>query len=322
MRRGAVFAATAVTSAFLLTGCQSTPIDNVSTHTSVAPPLGVTPTVDPNPTREQATAMMPIADLEPSDIDVYVAMGDSYASMGSATGEKADSSFCAKSKDNYPNELANRLGRSVEFTDATCQGSTTENIMGPRIEEDENVNIAPQIESLPRDADLVTISIGGNDMDFANIARCINEMMEGSDRNCAQEFALPTAQRLAELPSKLTAVHDEIRKQAPTAIVIATGYTPLVSVEQQCELTEQVGREGVEWAVWLTAAINNAVKQSAEASGAIFVLPDDVEHHTSCAVPKERWADIDGSDTNSYPAHPTPNGQETMAKTVAEVLGR
>ncbi|MCT1443566.1 SGNH/GDSL hydrolase family protein [Corynebacterium sanguinis] len=322
MRRGAAFATTAITFAFMLAGCQTASIDNVSTHTSVAPPLGVTPTVDANPTREQATAMMPIADLDPSDIEVYVAMGDSYAAMGSATGENADPSFCAKSKDNYPNELAKLLGRSVEFTDATCQGSTTENITGPRIEEDENVTIAPQIESLTRDADLVTISIGGNDMDFANIARCINEMMEGSDRDCAQEFALPTAQRLAELPGRLTAVHDEIREKAPNAIVVATGYTPLVSVEQQCELTEQVGREGIEWAVWLTAAINNAVKQSAEASGAIFVLPDDVENHTSCAEPDERWADIDGSDTNSYPAHPTPNGQETMAESVAEVLGR
>ncbi|QPK83180.1 SGNH/GDSL hydrolase family protein [Corynebacterium qintianiae] len=321
MRR-AVFVVACSTVALVLAGCQSEPIDHVGTHTSVASPLGVTPTLDPDPTRVQATAMAHAIEMDPSDIDVYVAMGDSYASMGSATGEKADPSFCSSSADNYPKQLARILGKSVEFVDATCQGSTTENVEGPRIVRDEDVAIKPQIDQLRSDADLITVSMGGNDMGFADIARCINDMIAGADRNCADEFALPTATRLAELPGKLTEMHAAIRDKAPGAVVVATGYSPLVSTEQQCALTDSIGREGVEWAVWLTAAINNIVKQSAEASGAIFVLPEDVEYHTSCAVPKERWVAVDGEETNSYPAHPTPNGQREMAETVAEVIGR
>ncbi|SDL98886.1 GDSL-like Lipase/Acylhydrolase family protein [Corynebacterium mycetoides] len=322
MRRWAAAVAGLLASSFALSGCQSEPIDHVGTHTSVAPPLGVVPTLDADPTRVEATEMAQAIDMDPSDIRVYVALGDSYAAMGSATGEKADPSFCAQSKDNYPNELAGMLGRSVEFVDATCQGSTTANIEGPRVVPEEDVSIEPQINQLRSDADLVTVSMGGNDIGFAEIARCINDMLSGSDRNCAEEFALPLGQAMAELPTKLTDMHAAIREKAPGAVVVATGYSPLVSMEQQCAITDNIGREGVEWAVWLTAAINNLVKQSAEASGAIFALPEDVERHTTCAVPKQRWVSIDGTDTNSYPAHPTPKGQHEMAETVTTVLGR
>lgn len=320
MRKISSLAACAA-SAFVLAGCQSTPIDNVGTHTSVAPPLGVTPTLVADPTQEQATAMEQPPQLEPSKIGVYVALGDSYASMASATGENADPSFCAQSADNYPHELARILGRSVEFVDASCQGSKTENIEGPRVVPDENLVIEPQIEKLRSDADLVTLSLAGNDIGFADIARCINDMGDGADRDCAQEFALPVATNLAELPGRLSEVHKAIREKAPNAVVVATGYSPLVSLEQECELTDQIGRDGVEWAVWLTAAINNIVKQTAEANGAIFVLPDDVEEHTTCASPRKRWVAVDGEETNSYPAHPTPNGQHAMADAIADVVG-
>ena len=314
------YAVAATMSALLLAGCQSTPVENVSTHTSIAPPLGVTPTLAANPTQEQATAMEAAPELEPANIDVYVAMGDSYAAMGSASGDKADPSFCAKSKDNYPNELADMLGRDVEFIDATCQGSETKNIEGPREVPDEDLFIEPQIEELRSDADLVTLSLGGNDIGFAAIARCINAMGDGEDRDCAQEFALPVATSLAELPGRLSEVHRAIREKAPDATVVVTGYTPLISLQQECELTDQVGRAGVEWAVWLTAAINNIVKQTAEANGAVFVLPDDVEDHTTCASPRQRWVAVDGEETNSYPAHPTPNGQREIARTIARIL--
>ncbi|AWB84880.1 SGNH/GDSL hydrolase family protein [Corynebacterium liangguodongii] len=318
--RAALGATVLAASVFLLSGCQTQPIDNVSTYSSVAPPLGVTPTPAANPTEVEATEMRVSQALEPSSIDVYVALGDSYASMGSASGEEADSSFCAQSKDNYPHELARRLGRSVEFVDASCQGSTTENIAGPRIVEDEDLTIEPQLNKLRSDADLVTLSLGGNDMDFAGIARCLGAMLAGEDRDCSAEYAAPTAQRLAELPIKLSKVHSEIKKKAPGAIVVVTGYVPLISLEQECDVTKVIGRDGVEWGLWLTAAINNIVKQTAEANGAIFVLPEEVEKHSTCASARQRWVAVDGKDTNSYPAHPTPRGQREMAKTIESVI--
>lgn len=315
-------ALTAAAAALTLTACDSQPVDDLSTRTSVAPPLGATPTLAADPTRAEATEMAEPTSEERKDIKVYVAMGDSYASMGSASGENADPTFCANSKDNYPSELADILGDSVTFVDASCQGSATENISGRRIQPRDDVDLDPQIDKLRRDTDLVTLSLGGNDLDFAGVARCVNAMLDGEDINCANEYALPTAQRLAELPGRLAKVHADIHAKAPNATVVVTGYMPLLSTQQRCELTDTVGAESVEWVVWLTAAINNIVKQTAETNGAIYVLPDDTERHTSCASPKQRWVSVDGDETNSYPAHPTPAGQEKMADTIAAAIGR
>lgn len=57
----------------------------------------------------------------------YVALGDSYAAAPSVP-EPAPPLGCGKSTNNYPSVLAHRLTPS-NFTDVTCGGATTNDIM-------------------------------------------------------------------------------------------------------------------------------------------------------------------------------------------------
>jgi lysophospholipase L1-like esterase len=71
--------------------------------------------------------------------------------------------FAMRSGRNYAHVLADRLG--ARLTDLTVSGATTTNIL----ERQQRVLIRkfpPQLEGVPRDADLVTITAGGNDVSY------------------------------------------------------------------------------------------------------------------------------------------------------------
>lgn len=250
----------------------------------------------------------------------YVALGDSYAAMGSL----ADG-FCARSDDNYPAELAALLGAD-ELIDVSCQGAHVEHMAGKRETPDEV--LPAQLDALDEDTDLVTMSIGGNDLDFVGILECMQSALESDDdddgaaQSCVTKFAPSTVETLVELPTHLEAVYTQIHDSAPNATVVTTGYMPILSTEQRCEVTEVLGEEAVVWAVGLTNALNAVLETAARQNGAIFVMPFDTEIHTTCAEPGQQWVSLTGTETNSYPAHPTPAGQRAMAEMVAESLSR
>ena len=100
----------------------------------------------------------------------YVALGDSYAAMGSVlpgrwTGGPPQ---CIRTADSYPSVLAESL-RPAEFVDATCAGAVTAHLWGVR-----DGIVPPQFDALRPDTDLVTLSIWGNDVGFAEVvATCV-----------------------------------------------------------------------------------------------------------------------------------------------------
>ena len=91
--------------------------------------------------------------------DRYVALGDSFSS-GVGTGSYALSSSCKRSVYAYPNLLAQqRPGTSLAFV--ACSGARTSDLM------------ANQIQSVDGTTTIVTVTIGGNDIGFADlIYRC------------------------------------------------------------------------------------------------------------------------------------------------------
>ncbi len=69
-----------------------------------------------------------------------------------------------RSARNYPHLLAARLG--AELTDLTVSGATTDTIIDTPQRSGNSV-FPPQVQGLPADADLVTITAGGNDLRYA-----------------------------------------------------------------------------------------------------------------------------------------------------------
>jgi hypothetical protein len=84
----------------------------------------------------------------------YVALGDSYAA-GQGAGSYLNS--CLQSTKGYP-ELLDPEKRIRLQTNATCTGATTSDVA------------TTQLRSLNRDTRLVTLTVGGNDLDVSGVA--------------------------------------------------------------------------------------------------------------------------------------------------------
>jgi lysophospholipase L1-like esterase len=90
------------------------------------------------------------------------ALGSSFAA--GPTIEPVDDVEAMRSTRNYPHLLADHLGAAL--VDLSVSGATTANILTtPQVTMTDRV-FPPQIDGLPADADLVTITAGGNDLQF------------------------------------------------------------------------------------------------------------------------------------------------------------
>lgn len=136
----------------------------------------------------------------------YVALGDSYSS-GVGAGNY-DGSVCLRSANAYPEVWANaHPAHTLAFV--ACSGAKTNHVLDY------------QLSALTSNARLVTITIGGNDIGFANIvAACVS----GSDQKCQDEIDRSTKEAETELPPKLDRTYAAIRQRAPNARVIVLGY--------------------------------------------------------------------------------------------------
>lgn len=167
----------------------------------------------------------------------YVALGDSYsAGLGLAPSTGLPTPECGQSAVNYPHQVAAAYG--LDLTDVSCSGATTADITT----DSQFGNITPQIAALSADTDVVTLTIGGNDLGFTDIIQsCLAQTADGPLLfptlenvflpNCASAY---TAQgdSLAGLiagpvSSSLAETYAAIAAAAPNAEVFVVGYPSL-----------------------------------------------------------------------------------------------
>ena len=87
----------------------------------------------------------------------YVALGDSYsAASGVLPPDPSAPPQCLRSLLNYPHVIAGRTG--AQLTDVTCGAAETKDFFASQYP-----GVAPQLDALTPDTQLVTMTIGGND---------------------------------------------------------------------------------------------------------------------------------------------------------------
>ncbi|RKS94399.1 GDSL-like lipase/acylhydrolase family protein [Microbacterium sp. AG790] len=167
----------------------------------------------------------------------YVALGDSY-SAGHGTEAHPDMKKCSRTDAAYPSLFAAKYSIS-DFDFAACQGATTLNIFqDAQTPQHETVT---QDQHLSADTDLVTISIGGNDLEANEVGTyCAeNELFGGDDDECLRRIQHLTdmAQDKAPLPQtgntmseELAKTYDDIRAKAPNAHVVVMGYPDVYQI--------------------------------------------------------------------------------------------
>lgn len=173
----------------------------------------------------------------------YVSLGDSYsAGFGLTPFSDEPAPGCFQADQNYPHLVAESLGLVLE--DRTCSGAVTANIRDTPQLTITGAGTAPvQSDSLTAETDIVTVTIGGNDLGFADVAEtCVAEGAQGpllldvlgADLPDCKQFYAPVVDGIELdrlkylLDNTVTPALDEtfalIREKAPNAEVFVIGY--------------------------------------------------------------------------------------------------
>lgn len=240
----------------------------------------------------------------------YVALGDSYASGAGLTGVK--DANCDRTKANYPSVIQVSLKAKV-FKDVTCSGATT-----AEMTKAQGTNAA-QFNALSADTDLVTLTLGGNDIGFTEI---ITTCVVGGYSNptgspCKAHYNASGSDaitaRVNSTATKLSTVLNGIRARAPKARVMVVGYPSLVPDNgKKCRPVVPFADGDVPYLRDVTKKLNAALESRARSAGAEYVdTYTPTVGHDMCEKEVDRF--IEPLDTKLKAAHPNTWGQTAMA---------
>lgn len=243
------------------------------------------------------TATSPTAAAAPPSQVVYDALGDSYAS---GYGVPPYDGSCGRSASAYPEQLNGRQRISLDDFVA-CAGATTTSLV-----------TGGQLGALNADTDLVTLTIGGNDIGWSD---AVKACLGGTDVQCAGAIAQVSARITSQLPGLLDTLYTQVAAAAPNAHVVVTGYPRLFSPEFGAYLGASPAEQ-----VALNAGadlLNTTIAAAATLHGFQFVdvTPRFIGHGVNAP---DAWI-LGPSDPAAF--HPNINGYKAYTAAVNSALG-
>lgn len=245
----------------------------------------------------------------------YVALGDSRAAAPTWTSVLGGDN-CGRDGAAYPVRLAIDLG--ITYRSVACISATTTNVLeGQQL----TTAIPPQVDALAADTQLVTLSIGGNDIGWSELIRpCFPA--GGGDGKCRTNTAMQTAiaAQLATLPGKVEAVLDEIHERSPNARVMLVGHGGYFGAGG-CAFDSTLHANDAPTVAAFFAQFNAALQSAATAGDAEYVdIAGPAVGHDVCSGANNRWFIGDWPRGGTQFRHPTPLGSQAMADLIAAAL--
>jgi lysophospholipase L1-like esterase len=217
-----------------------------------------------------------------------VALGDSFGSgtgAGDYLGGTGVANGCWRSANSYSEVAVARtraMGIPVSFTNATCSGATTTEIREPYRGQ------PPQLDALRADTNVVYLSVGTSDIDFAGYGtQCVVGDCSGAVSDA----------EIAELPGmgqNVAALVADIKARSPRAKVVMTGYgsmltaganAPGVTLDQICDPGFFSSQERID-GNRVVSALDATLRRTAQQAGATYASPylsNSVDLHPSFA---------------------------------------
>jgi lysophospholipase L1-like esterase len=204
-----------------------------------------------------------------------LALGDSYSSGQGAPpyepGTTGHGNTCYRSGRAWPQVLAVRLGLAA-LPSPACNGAVTADVLYSDPRRRERERRTSQIARLAGDPDIVTITIGGNDVHFRDVlTKCVFGV-----RSCVKVYDKRSGDVIEgwirDLAKDLPTVYRRIREVAPRARLLVVGYPRLFPADlpNRAAWSAISSRE----AAYLTEkgrSLNDAIERAADRAGVEFV---------------------------------------------------
>jgi lysophospholipase L1-like esterase len=292
-------------------------------------------------------------DGQPTRMEEYLGMGDSFAS-GEGTfnyidGTNTELNKCHQSIYAYPSLMNSAVGSSASVA---CSGAVMRNINGDPIGQKSNQlkdvldseipesqadaakllhtpGVVAQDDFVGRDnPQIITISIGGNDVGFSDIiSRCIvpfNDVTSTS-QNCYETYE-DRKELVNTINSKyydLVQTYSRLANNDPTRRVYVIGYPQITSDDVgSCALNVHLSQSDRAFAVQLTSYLDEVIQNAAAQAGVFYVdTQDALDGHRLCDAGEPAVNGLTaGNDTwykvgnESY--HPNQLGHQLLADTI------
>lgn len=260
----------------------------------------------------------------------YVALGDSYAAGPDVPGQVGAITGCEQSSGSYPHLVAQRL--RLRLADMSCSSATIASLSSPQ-STDDGTNPA-QLSKLSAGTRLVTLGIGGNDIDWAGvITRCTELDLVpalipgGATSDVAPCQGYYTSGGVDQIQARIQATAEnlagalsKIGRLAPHARVYVVGYPDLLpAAGGTCADSLGLTKGDVDFLNNAETQLNSMLRQDARAADDGYVdTYARSEGHDACSAPASRWIEPLLPAAPAAPLHPNARGEQGMASAVVD----
>lgn len=259
-----------------------------------------------------------------STYQLIAALGSSFAA-GPGIEPVADSA-AMRSERNYAHQLAKRLG--ARLVDLSVSGATTANIVDTPQQIAEGLVYPPQVDGVPADADIVTITAGGNDLQFAGAMLYVAWLRYEPEAPVVamlepmfpDGIPFPTEHAVEQATVGLVRVIDTARAKAPAARVLLVDY--LTVLDDASGTASPFSAEELGQFLLIQSAIGQVFRSATARTGVELILASSLSSGHALGA-REPWvqpfhqalAQTGGS------FHPNQAGMAAIAAELERVLG-
>ncbi|MGV9341196.1 ricin-type beta-trefoil lectin domain protein [Streptomyces sp. NPDC003688] len=242
----------------------------------------------------------------------YVAMGSSFAAGPGIPPAQAGSeaAACARSAGNYATIAARDTG--ADLTDVSCSGATTANVLTVG-----QSGRPPQVQAVTTATRVVTVTIGGNDVDYLGSINAYS-CQTGGGTNCGTVDRNAIDQTFPALAGRIEAIVNAVHGAAPQAHVYLVNYFTLLPDAGVCADVPLTDDQAA-FERGIASRLADATATAAAATGATLVDLAAVAHgHDACAG--SPWVETYRPAAGRSAYHPNEAGMAAAASLVESAL--
>ena len=270
-----------------------------------------------------ATVLPSTAAVAPAPAGQYVALGDSYVAGPGIPALSGVPLGCARSSNDYP-ALVAATAHFAFVRDVSCSGATTADMTHPQ--STPTGPNPPQLGALGEQTTLVTLTIGANDIGFADIvAACLSRSTDPTaGAPCRAHYSVAggdvLAERIAASAAKVAATVEQIKARAPAAVVLIVGYPTVLGAAGGCP-EAPLSAGDTTYLSHTLDALNSMLHAEADRSGAQFVdTATSSAGHSTCTPPGTRWGAGQHPTAPAAPFHPNALSMHNSATQILHAL--